>query len=205
VSINDRMVAFYGSGNLQDAQYSFLANGGVPVPRIATIAGRYYGHRSTLGWGAANSASLPMAAGTLYAVPFWVHEAMAIDRIALNVGTASAGNMRLGIYSANADGLPDARLLDSGELATGTIGIKEATVALTLQPGVLYYLVVLASATPVVSALNSTASLFGATDASVVPAATGLSRAFAYAALPATFGAHTAYVTAPPYICVRAV
>jgi ActR/RegA family two-component response regulator len=78
-------------------------------------------------------------------------------------------------------------VIDSGELAIDTIGVKEAVINTTLQPG-WYAVVSVLSATATLKAVTAQASILSKTGFASIPGAvlTNLRGTFTYAALPAT-------------------
>lgn len=83
------------------------------------------------------------SANSLRAFPFYVAKATKFDRIALRVTTAATGSvpkLRLGIYKDNGNIYPGSLLLDAGEIAVNTTGVKELVIDVTLKEG-LYWLV----------------------------------------------------------------
>lgn len=83
----------------------------------------------------------------LYFIPVIVPANMTVDRIAVEVNTAAASQVaRLGIYEADADGLPSTLLLDAGTVSVATTGVKTITIsqALSAQP---YYLAIVTQTT----------------------------------------------------------
>lgn len=105
-------------------------------------AGRYFG--SFLTGGVVTTQSLA-SANSLRAFPFFVPKTMKFDRIAIRVSTAATGavpRVRLGVYEDKGDGsvYPGALILDAGEVAVNTIGLKEIVIDLTLKGGKLYWL-----------------------------------------------------------------
>lgn len=104
--------------------------------------GRYFG--SFLTGGAITTQSLA-SANSLRAFPFFIPKTMKFDRIAIRVSTAATGatpRIRLGVYEDKGDGsvYPGALVLDAGEVAVNTIGLKELAIDLTLKGGKLYWL-----------------------------------------------------------------
>jgi len=180
------------------------AQRGVIVPKIAPISGRYYGHRNFYG-GTPTTAAV--GANTLYAQLFAVPVAMTADRIAINVtgAGAAATGVRLGVYSALANGQPDALLVDSGALLVDTTGTKTATISQVFVPGVQYWLALVSDGTPTFAATVVVGGPLGSTDPSTASSTVTCVRAFTYAALPAAWGTPTSYGGTVPHICVRAV
>lgn len=82
-------------------------------------------------------------AGQAQAVPFWVASPVTITRLGCYVATAGTTTLRLALYRDTPSGMSEPGLLlaDSGDMANTAGGAKEATVgAVTLRPGVLYWL-----------------------------------------------------------------
>lgn len=75
----------------------------------------------------------------LRATPIRINFPCTIDRIICEVTAGTSGKIRLGIYSNNPSGGPNALLVDGGELTVTAPGIYSSTVSLTLLPG-LYWL-----------------------------------------------------------------
>jgi hypothetical protein len=69
--------------------------------------------------------------------PFYVTSTLTIDLVVLDVLTAGAGGTtaRCGIFQANEDWQPTARMLDSGTIDVASTGTKTASVSVTLPPG----------------------------------------------------------------------
>lgn len=73
--------------------------------------------------------------------PFWCSEELVIDRLWFEVTNAAASsNAKIVVYSANADGTPNALLHESGNISTATTGGKEHTVSLTFRAGRMYWI-----------------------------------------------------------------
>jgi len=89
---------------------------------------------------AATTATL--SANNLYASPIFIPVTTAFDQIAINVTTAVAGNARLGIYEDNGRVYPGRLVIDAGEVATGTTGVKTISIAPTLKGGKLYWVAI---------------------------------------------------------------
>lgn len=177
---------------------------GIVVPKIALISGRYYGARQFYGGSATATA---LVANTFYAAPFFTPVNFTADRITLNVTVAGAAGklLRLGIYTATPAGLPDALLVDSGALAADTAApfIASATISQALIAGQLYFLAVVTDGTPTVTTSQPVVGPYGATDAADTGFRLGMTRAFSYAALPASWGTPTFYTTLVPHVALR--
>lgn len=91
------------------------------------------------------------ASGRLDMVPFIPSRTITVDQISIEVttGGATGSQARVGIYSANSDGTPNALLTGQGTLldVATTTGARTSAVSpsLTLSAGVLYWLAVMHS------------------------------------------------------------
>lgn len=112
-------------------------------PLEELVVGEYYNG----GWvGQTQSGSFD--ANVLHGMPFLVARAMTVDRIAVDVKTAAAGKKaRLGIYQSNGSGAPGTLVLDAGEVALDTTGIKAITINQQLSKG-LHFVAVTSDGTP---------------------------------------------------------
>jgi len=137
--------------------------------------------------------------GRLYAIPFLCPKAITLDRIAFNVTTLLAGYARAGIYSDTGSLYPGARLLDGGEISTGTTGVKSATINQALAAGI-YWLAFLASVAVTVRcfAVASLIPILGISNALGTAPNLGIYAAQAYGALPASFPGTPTMITATP-------
>lgn len=144
----------------------------------------------------------------LRAVPFWTGRAIALDRIAINVTSLTAGNMRLGIYADDGNGYPGALVADLGAVDVGTTGVKEITISRALNANTLYWLAIVGSAAATIRAIAGTSCypILGIDSGLGTALGVGWSAAFTYGALPSTFTAGgTALTTSDtiPAIAVR--
>ena len=88
-----------------------------------------------------------LASDTLYFSPIYIPTAATFDRIGINVTTLGSGaSGRLGIYEADADGLPGDLLLDAGTVDCSSTGGKEITISQALSADTVYWLALAASA-----------------------------------------------------------
>ncbi len=163
---------------------------------------------TTTGAGGGATGTLAGAAGRIDLFPFTPRADLTIDRLALNCTTAVAGALaRLLIYTSDANGRPDALLLETPDLDLGTTGVKLATVAIALRQGRTLWLGTRHSANATTSAwpLTATPDLNGGT-APVTTARKVLRRTVAWATpAPATWGftATEIAATAAPAIWLR--
>ena len=146
--------------------------------------------------------------GSLRATRFVVARTVIIDRLAFEVTTlAASGVGRCGIYRATSltNQYPSALVVDAGEVSTATTGVKAATVATTLCPGVYWSCGLMGVANPGVRRFAVGCSDHGL---GVTPALTGLqtnlSSSLSYQALPATFPAGATINAAASVVCLVA-
>lgn len=90
---------------------------------------------------AASSTSSVLAVGTARVAPWLVLRPITIDRIGVGITAAgeAGAKVRPIIYADDGSCYPGALLLDAGQLPADAIAAPEATVALSLQPG-LYWI-----------------------------------------------------------------
>lgn len=169
-------------------------------------SGSYFGP-SSHGPGRGTTANITPVLNTHYATPFYVPNAMTIDRIGVNVATAVAATLaRLGIYTMGADGLPGTLLLDAGTVDTATTGFKELTVSQALSKA--WYFTVLAgnNGTVAFSAVNASRSPLGiVSNAATQDSVGAVTIVRADITLPTSFGTPTGRQLVYPSIIMRVV
>ncbi len=108
----------------------------------------------------ATGAAALMVVGRLYFARLVLSAPMMLSELGLRVSTAGAAGTkaRLGIYHAQADGLPGALLVDAGEVPTDSIAYVSVTINETLAAGTVYWLVAIFDGTPTVAGFNNHAS-----------------------------------------------
>jgi hypothetical protein len=150
-------------------------------------------------YGATGTANVPV--NQMFALPFWPGRQCTLTGLAANVTLALVGgNLRFGLYNADANGLPTTLVADYGTVTAGVTGIRSITGLSTSVRPVLHYLVVgrqggvvnLGLTTritwdPIVS--ETTPTITGALNSYIQ---TGIS-----GALPASFGTPAGLDTAP--------
>lgn len=99
------------------------------------------------------SSAPALIANTMVLVPEYIGRTMIVDRVGIVCASATAGNLRLGIWSnvSTAALYPDALLWDSGSFACPgnvTASIQTPSTPVTLTPG-LYWFGVVGSSVPV--------------------------------------------------------
>lgn len=121
---------------------------------------------TTTGAGGTTLTTLAGAAGRIDIYPFLPRAHLSIDRLLINCTTAIAGALaRIVIYSADAQGRPDALLLETEDIDLSTTGAKFAPVSLHLDQGRTIWLGLRHSSTATLSAwaLGATPDLNGGT------------------------------------------
>lgn len=106
------------------------------IPAVPTASSTYYFSNLNNHSGNTLAASTGGATGGhLRFVPVLIAEDMTIDRIGLEVTTASAGaTIRLGLYEDNA-GAPGDLIADFGTVSGAAVGVVEATISQALTKG----------------------------------------------------------------------
>jgi len=165
--------------------------------RLSWIASRFYTGLSGL-----TPATLLTVASTIYAYPIYIPGNVALQSLSIDVTTGqTGGKVRAGLYTDVA-GTPTALVAgsDTGDLAgTGTAVVGSSAIALSIPEG-WYWVASTASASstmPTVESTTANAALELSRDLGFDTAAHafatsaqflgGVSAAFTYAALPATF------------------
>lgn len=191
--------------NTLDRAIGYLLSGQV-IEQKAFVSGRYYYLPNYAG----TSNSIVLGVGTLRATPFWVPAAATLDRIGAEIVViGDAGSkVRLGLYTDDGTGRPDALVLDAGTIAADSATVQEIVISQALSRGVYWA----AGVVQVVTVNQPTVRVHGA--AGVVPvdmrtatpgagvATMGMLVTGVTGALPATFGA-TAVAGAVPRIFAR--
>lgn len=127
---------------------------------------------TTVGTCGGVTGTLAALAGRQEVFPFMPRADLVIDRMIINCTTAVPGALaRVIVYSADSHGRPDALVLESADLDLGSIGAKEAIVALMLPKGRTLYLGLRHSSTASVSTWHpsGTPDLNGRVQLSIFP------------------------------------
>lgn len=185
---------------------------GSPSPASIYLVGNYYASNG----GRLGTTTVSLTADTLYAVPFSVEQTLTADRIAAEVTTLHASDIRLGIYAEGATpGSPDGGALvhDAGVIAAGTTGVKAIAIGtpVVLPPGRYYLAIIAANATTALRAIAASAATPNGISASDFSASAGIRWKAGdglhdeASALPSTFPATpTLQNTAAPVLAIRA-
>ena len=145
------------------------------------------------------------SANVLRAIPFIAPgRGSKLSQLAFNVTVLGVGSARIGIYNSKSkyDIYPDKLLDQSADISITSIGVKTYASTVQLQPGALYWLAMVSDGTPTLRC----GDLSGSEVPKIIPHAAalgttpslGLSVAYPYAALPTTFPASAAFITALP-------
>jgi len=98
--------------------------------------------------------TLAGVAGRIDFIPFIPNVTISISALAIEVTTLLAGsNARIGLYSSNANGTPNALIGGSGDLSCAAIGVQSFATSQTLTAGTLYWLAVHTSGTQTLRAV----------------------------------------------------
>lgn len=125
------------------------------VPYLVPVAGEYI--MTTMGGGASLGSSA-MAAGRCDLYPFVARTETVITGVAINVSAVATGQAKVVVYDADAFGRPGSLLLETGDMDTGTAGVRTVAASLTLRRGKTYWVGVRASAAPTLSTWPATAT-----------------------------------------------
>jgi hypothetical protein len=190
--IGNRVILAIPGGNIRDAVIIATWPGGTPPAAGDLFAltrflrtSRY--HVFPLG----ANATFTLDPNILHAIPYISPIPRTVTRIAIQIVTAVAGNARLGIYQDGGGIYPGSRILDAGEVATGTTGLREITgLNVSLLANTLYWLALVTNASgPVVSAMTAGQAwpLLGYGATLHTSGGNAWSVSFTYGALPATY------------------
>ena len=123
-----------GSDGLAGEPLQIGPYGTLPV----IVSGRWHGIPS---YGNTAGANVPV--DRMFAMPFWPGRSCTITGIAVNTTLALVGgNVRMGLYTATAGGLPGNLVADYGTVTAGVLGIRSITGMSTPVRPVLHFLVV---------------------------------------------------------------
>ena len=123
---------------------------------LTPVAGDYM--LTTIGSGGATG-TLIGAAGRIDAYPFTARAETPVTGLAVNVTTAVAAALgKIAVYDSDAAGRPNALITETADLDFSTVGVKTATVAITLRQGRTYWLAVRHSSTATLSTWAATAT-----------------------------------------------
>jgi len=172
---------------------------------------QYYRHIGTTPFerwyiaGLANATAITTGApsvNVLRAMPFLATRGGTLGKISIRVTAAVAGTGRLGIYQATSDTnlYPNTRILDAGTVDHGTTGVKTLTISQALTANTLYWLCHVGSSAATIHclALAGAFPIFGIDTGFGTAPGVGVSVAFTFGVLPATFPTGGSVITATP-------
>ncbi len=126
------------------------------LPWLTPVSGEYM--MTTMGAGGALG-TLAGVAGRIDLYPFTARADNAVTGLAANVTTLVAAALgKFVVYDCDASGRPNALLLETADLDFSTVGVKTATVSITLRQGKTYWLGIRHSSTATLSAWLSTST-----------------------------------------------
>lgn len=175
------------------------------VPWLVPVSGDHV--MTTCGSSQAATGTGAGAADRMDIYPFIPRSDLVIDQAAVNVttGVASAQG-KVVIYSADANGRPDALLLETGNLDLSAAAVASVAASITLREGITYWIGLRHSSTATLStwALGGTPDINGGAPATTTRKL--LRRSLAYAtAAPSSWGFTSSEITggAAPAIWLR--
>lgn len=125
---------FRGSDGLTGEPLTIGPEGNVPIVRSTAW-------HVVPAYGAPGSANVPV--NRMFALPFSPGRKCTITGLAANVTLALVGgNLRMGVYNADAAGLPTTLVADYGTVGAGVLGIQSITGMSTALRPVLHYLII---------------------------------------------------------------
>ena len=155
-------------------------------------------------FGEASNAAI--TADRLYAIPFNVARDITIDRLAVHVSNADAGNpnVRLGIYNLGANLRPGTLLNDVGTINAGSTGVKAAVISgdQALTKG-MYFLAVVCDGTPSFRCCKPALHPLGLPSSNFAETFGVWMSTFSYAALPDPFDETSITVTGLCWVAYR--
>lgn len=167
-----------GAANL-NARLGTISNFSSPNAG-GVVVGQYYDNS----FQGTASATLAGAANRIDLAPYYTSVPLTIDRIGCSVSTGVTGaNIKIVIYSSDANGWPDALLYESGDLSAASSGaMAEATLSFSFSSGVQYWVGVRHSSTATLRTINvSSAVNLGLTSSTASNYATILRRTVTFA------------------------
>jgi len=127
-------------------------------------------------------------ANTLVTYPIIIARDITLDRIAIEITTAVAGNnVRIGLYNNSTNCYPSTLLLDSGNIDCTAIGIKEVVISQPLLKGIYWKTYLSQSGSIACRRISIQPSIIGIDNTNFSLLGGGFYHAQAFGALPATF------------------
>ena len=134
-----------GQMKAQSAGRVKVFDGQISVPWLTPVSGDFV--LTTMGSGTATS-NVAGAANRFDLFPFLARGDIVATGIAINCSTAVASALaKMVIYDSDANGRPNALILETATVDLGTTGVKTVTIAQTLRQGETYWLGLRSSST----------------------------------------------------------
>jgi len=160
-------------------------------------------HKHTLGAGKARignfhgftGSTVAKAVDTLWASPFVVTSPGFLDKLAFEVTTGAVGVARLGLYHNKGRNnlYPDTLIVETGEIDVSAAAVKEASIDVKIDAGIYWFVYLAGTLAPTVRCVAAACALPLLGLSSAHANQLGISKALAYAALPAAFPSGGAY------------
>lgn len=172
------------------------------IPWLSPVAGDFL--LTTTGAGGTAPGTLAGVANQFDLFPFSPRADVTLDRLAINcTGAVASALAKIAVYTSDANGRPDQRLTETGDLDCSTTGTKLATVSLTLRRGTVYWIGVRHNSTATLSAWAATATPDINGGSIATTARKVLRRTLAYAsAAPASWAFVSSEINAGPATAV---
>lgn len=156
---------------------------------------------------ASTSLTDAMTANTLYAYPFIVDEVLTVDVAGIKVqSTLASSQARIGLYKDDGNFYPGALITEftsGGAFDCSTATFKTVTsLSVTLQPGIVYWLAVVANDAVIIQTLNGggTINYFGYSSTNTTQTANvGYTVAHTFGVLPSTFTGGGSQTSSRPF------
>lgn len=135
--------------------------------------------------------TVAVAQNVIHAMPTVFERPVTLDRIAVNVTIKNSAStkMRLAIYN-DSNLTPNSLVLDAGEVAQDTTGVKSITINQSLNPGLYWFCLQhngTGNTTVTAAASTATAGILGHTSALATQPGQFLTKALTYSAYTSTF------------------
>lgn len=180
-----------------------LAPSGSQVPNQiqTTLSGFQYDTTTFLG--PVTPTTLVLTANRLYAVPIRFENDFTIDAVAAYVTSTAVGNLRMGIYTQKANGLPGDLVRDGGQTSSNTANERTVYMYEDVLPAGVYYMALISDAAATVRGYTAlTGALWGSRGDGVY--GSHVYRASTFGALPDPFPTSSLIIgsTAAPFLYV---
>lgn len=109
-----------------------------PTKGVNAITAKYL----VPGYNYATTTNGSLAANRAEAHPVYVSQATTFSEISVEVTSSGAGNARLALYAANANGIPTTLIVDYGQINVGTTGLKTIAGTFVVPAGVSFVAIV---------------------------------------------------------------